>query len=204
MEDYLRKDSHHRLLQPSPEWLSSVQLVSRVQLFATPWTAARQASLSVANFRSLLKLMSSSQWCHPTISSSVVPFSSSCLQSFPASGSFPVSQFFTSCSQSMIAAAAAKSLQLCLILCDPVDGSPPGSPIPGILQARTLEWVAISFSNAWKWKVKVTLLSCVWLLATPWTAAYQAPPSMGFSRQEYWSGVPLPSPKVSLDQAKST
>ena len=92
------------------------------------------------------------------------------------------------------AAAAAKSLQSCLTLCDPTDGSPPGSPIPGILQARTLEWVAISFSNAWKWKVKVKSLSHVRLLATSWTAAYQAPPSMGFSRQEYWSGVPLPSP----------
>ena len=91
------------------------------------------------------------------------------------------------------AAAAAKSLQLCPTLCDPIDGSPPGSPIPGILQARTLEWVAISFSSAWKWKVKVKSLSCVQLLATPWTAAYQAPPSMGFSRQKYWSGVPLPS-----------
>ena len=88
----------------------------------------------------------------------------------------------------------AKSLQLCPTLCNPIDGSPPGSPIPGILQARTLEWVAISFSNAWKWKVKVKSLSRVRLLATPWTAAYQAPPSMGFSRQEYWSGVPLPSP----------
>ena len=86
---------------------------------------------------------------------------------------------------------AAKSLQSCSTLCDPIDGSPPGSPIPGILQARTLEWVAISFSNAWKWKVKVKSLSRVRLLATPWTAAYQAPPSMGFSRQEYWSGVPL-------------
>ena len=92
------------------------------------------------------------------------------------------------------AAAAAKSLQLCPTLCNPIDSSPPGSPVPGILQARTLEWVAISFSNAWKWKVKVKSLSCVWLLATPWTAAYQAPPSMGFSRQEYWSGVPSPSP----------
>ena len=92
--------------------------------------------------------------------------------------------------------AAAKSLQSCPILCDPVDGSPPGSPIPGILQARTLEWVAISFSNAWKWKVKVKLLSRVRLLATSWTAAYQAPPSMGFSRQDYWSRVPLPSPKL--------
>ena len=90
------------------------------------------------------------------------------------------------------AAAAAKSLQSCPTLCDPADGSPPGSPVPGILQARTLEWVAISFSNAWEWKVKGKLLSHVWLLVTPWTAAYQAPPFMGFSRQEYWSGVPLP------------
>ena len=78
-------------------------------------------------------------------------------------------------------------------LCDPIDSSPPGSPVPGILQARILECVAISFSSAWKWKVKVMSLSCVQLLATPWTVAYQAPPSMGFSRQEYWSGVPLPS-----------
>ena len=95
-------------------------------------------------------------------------------------------------------AAAAKSLQLCPTLCDRTDGSPPGSPVPGILQARTLEWVAISFSNAWKWKVKVKLLRLVWLSATPWTAAYQAPPSMGYSRQEYWSGVPFPSPKKGL------
>ena len=93
-------------------------------------------------------------------------------------------------------AAAAKSLQSCPTLCDPKDGSPPGSPVPGILQARTLEWVAISFSSAWKWKVKVKSLSSVRLLATPWTAAYQAPLSMGFSRQEYWSGVPLPSPQI--------
>ena len=93
-------------------------------------------------------------------------------------------------------AAAAKLLQSCPTLCDPVDGSPPGSTVPGILQARTLEWVAISFSNEWKWKVKVKSLSRAWLLATPWTVAYQAPPSMGFSRQEYWSGVPLPSPRL--------
>jgi len=93
----------------------------------------------------------------------------------------------------------AKSLQSCPTLCDPIDGSPPGSAIPGILQARTLEWVAISFSNAWKWKVKVKSLSPVRLFATPWTAAYQAPQFMGFSRQEYWSGVPLPSPSVSID-----
>ena len=83
------------------------------------------------------------------------------------------------------AAAASKSLQLCRILCNPIDGSPPGSLIPGILQARTLEWVTISFFNAWKWKVKVKLLSRIRLRATPWTAACQAPPSMGFSRQEY-------------------
>ena len=92
------------------------------------------------------------------------------------------------------AAAAAKSLQSYPTLYDPIDGSPPGSPIPGILQARTLEWVAISFPNAWKWKVKVKSLSRIQLLATPWTAAHQAPPSMGFSRQEYWSGLLLPSP----------
>ena len=96
------------------------------------------------------------------------------------------------------AAAAAKSLQSCPTLCDPIDGSPPGSPVPGILQARTLEGVVISFSNAWKWKVKVKSLSLshVWLLVTPWTAAYQTPLSIGFSRQEYWSGVLLPSPSI--------
>ena len=91
-------------------------------------------------------------------------------------------------------AAAAKSLQSCPTICDPMNCSTPGLPVPGILQARTLEWVAISFSNASKWKVKVKSPSRVWLFETPWTAAYQAPPSMGFSRQEYWSGVPLPSP----------
>ena len=82
-----------------------------------------------------------------------------------------------------IYAAAAKLLQSCLTLCDPIGSSPPGSPIPGILQARTLEWFAISSSNAWKWKVKGKSLSRVLLLAIPWTAAYQAPPSMEFSRQ---------------------
>ena len=92
-------------------------------------------------------------------------------------------------------AATAKSLQSCSTLCNPIDSSPPGPAVPRILQARTLEWVAISSSSAWKWKVKVKSLSHVWLLATPWTAAYQAPPSMGFSRQEYWSGLPLPSPR---------
>ena len=91
-------------------------------------------------------------------------------------------------------AAVAKSLQSCPTLCYPIDGSPLGSSVPGILQARILEWAAISFSNAWKWKVKVKSLSRALLLATPWTAAHQALPSMGFSRQVYWSGVPLPSP----------
>ena len=94
------------------------------------------------------------------------------------------------------ATAAAKLLQSCPTLCNPIEGSPPDSPVPWILQARILERIAISFSNVWKWKVKVKSLRCVWLLATPWTAAYQAPPSMGFSSQEYWSGVPLPSPII--------
>ena len=97
------------------------------------------------------------------------------------------------------AAAAVKSLQSCPTLCDPIDGSPPSSPVPGILQARILEWVAISSSNAWKWKVKVKSLSRVRLVATPWTVAHQAPLSMGFSRQEYWNGVPLPSPTITDD-----
>ena len=94
-------------------------------------------------------------------------------------------------SYSSAAIAAAKSLQLCPTLCDPIDGSPPGSPVPGILQARTLEWVAISFSSAWKWQVKVKSLNRVWLLVTPWTAAYQAPLSMGPSRQEYLEWIAI-------------
>ena len=99
-------------------------------------------------------------------------------------------------SMKLAAAAAVKSFQSCPTLCNPTDGSPRGSPIPGILQARTLEWVAISFSSAWKWKVKVKSLSCVQLLAIPRTAVYQALLPMGFSRQEYWSGLPLPSPEI--------
>ena len=90
--------------------------------------------------------------------------------------------FSPDCNLDQEAAAAAKSLQLWLTLCDPIDGSPSGSSIPGILQAKTLEWVAISFSNAWKWKVKVKSLSRVRVLATPWPVAYQAPLTMGFSR----------------------
>ena len=96
----------------------------------------------------------------------------------------------------IIAAAAAKLLQLCPTVCDPIDSSPPGSAIPEILQARILEWVDISFSIAGKWKVRVKLLSFVRLFVTPWTSAYQAPLSMGFSRQEYWSRLPLPSLKI--------
>ena len=99
-------------------------------------------------------------------------------------------------------AAAAESLQSCPTLCDPIDSSPPGSPVPGILQARTLGWVAISFSNVGKSKVKVKSLSCARLIATPWTAAHQAPPTMGFSRQEYWSGVLLPSPLGNVSYGK--
>ena len=165
-------------------------------LFMTSWTAARQAILSITSSRNPLRLHV--HWVSD-------PFSSH-FQSFLASGSFQLRRFSwggqsigVSASASVLpmnaaaAAAAAKSLQSCPTLCNPIDGSPPGSPIPGVLQARTLEWVAISFSNSWKWKVKVKSLSCVRLLVTPWTAAYQAPPSMGFSRQEYWSGVPLPS-----------
>ena len=107
-------------------------------------------------------------------------------------------------------AAALISLRLLLLsrfsrvrLCDPIDGNPPVSAVPGILQARSLEWVAIAFSNAWKWKVKVKSLSRVRLFTTPWTAAYQAPLSRGFSRQEYWSGLPLPSPLISLGLLES-
>ena len=94
------------------------------------------------------------------------------------------------------AAAAAKSLQSCPTLCNPIDNSPPGSPVPGILQARVLEWGAISFSHAWKWKMKVKSLSRVRLSVTLWTVAHQTPPSTGFSRWESWSGVPLPAPAL--------
>ena len=122
----------------------------------------------------------------------------------PSSPAEQIRKWYLKSTFTIPAAAAAKSLQSCPTLCDPTDSGPSGSPIPGILQARTLERVAISFSNAWKWKVKVKVnsLSHVWPLATPWTAAHQAPPSVGFSRQEYWSGVPLPSPKQSIHSMK--
>ena len=101
--------------------------------------------------------------------------------------------------QEMAAAATAKSLQSCPTLCDPTDGSPPGSSVPGILQARTLEWVAISFCNAC---MHASWFSCIWLWATLWTAAHQAPLSTGFSRQEYWSGLPFPSPQEMATEAE--
>ena len=118
------------------------------------------------------------------------------LQWFGISFPWPLVQRFHS--RDHAAAAAAKSRQSCPTLCDPIDGSPPGPTVPGILLARTLEWVAISSSNARKWKMKVKSPSRVRLLATPWNAAYQAPPSMGFSRQEHWSGLPLPSPPETM------
>ena len=141
---------------------------------------------------------------HPSLGPGTLEPSQPCVficgRSLPGSSSLtcPLGVSWAQVSWIMFAAytatAAPKSLQSCPTLCDPVDGSPPGSPVPGILQARTPEWVAISFSNAWTWKVKVRSLSCLRLLAIPWTAAHQAPPSMGLSRQECWSGVPLPSP----------
>ena len=164
------REKKQRELTGQVYWcFSSVQLLSRVWLFETPWTAARQASMSITNSQSLFKLLSIE---------SVMPLTLLLVQ---ITKTVPT------------AAAAAKSLQSCPTLCNPIGSSPPSSPVPGILQARTLEWVAISFSKAWNWKVKGTLLSRVWLFETPWTAAHQPPPSMGFSRQEYWSGVPSPS-----------
>ena len=130
----------------------------------TPWTVAHQAPLSIEFSRQ--EYRSGFPCPSPVCSNSFLYLS------------------FKEFTSLYLYAAAAKSLQSCLTLHDPTDGSPPGSPVPGILQARTLEWVAISFPNVWKWKVKVKSLSRVRLLATPWTAAYQAHPPMGFSRQE--------------------
>ena len=152
--------------------------------------AGHEASLSITNSWSLLKLMSIESDGYLLGSCTV----SRLKWFFFNPGKNPDTASPLSASKQT--AAAAKLLQSCPTLCDPIDGSPPGSPVLGILQARTLEWVAISFSNALKWKVKGKLFSHVRLLATPWIAAYQAPPPMGFSRQEYWSGVPLPSPII--------
>ena len=156
----------------------------------TPWTVAQQTPPSMGFPRQ--EYLSGFQFLHMSWWGSFIYPLLSCPAKNPV---FP--QWITLLpSAPAAAAAAAKSRQSCQILCDPIDGSPPGSPIPGILLVRTLEWVTMSFSNASKWKVKLKSLSRVRLLATPWTAAYQAPPSMGFSRQEYWSRVPLPSPPI--------
>ena len=157
--------------------LSSHYVVS--SSFGTPWTVAQQASLSMGFPWNGLTFSSPGDLPDPEIK--------------PASPMLAGGFFTTEPPRKpklTLLLLLLKSLQSCPTLCNPIDGSPPGSPVPGILQARTLEWVAISFSSAWRWKVKVKSLSCVRLLATPWTAAFQAPLSMGFSRQEYWSGVP--------------
>ena len=162
-------------------------VLSCVWLIATPWTVAHEAPLSMGfprqDYWSRLPFPTTGDLPDPGIE----PASPALAGGFFCHWATREAPKYTA------AAAAAKLLQSCPTLCDPIDGSPPGSPVPGIFQARTLEWVAISFSNAWKWKVKVKLVSRDQLLATLWTTAYQAPPSMGFSRQEYWSGVPLPS-----------
>ena len=163
-----------------PLWQKvKVKSLSHVWLFATPWTVVYQAPPSMGFSRqecwSGLPFPSPGDLPDPGIEPGSPALQTDALPSEPPGKP----------------AASAKSLQQCRTLCDPIDGSPPGSPVPGILQARTLEWVAISFSNAWRWKVKVKSLSCVRPSATPWTTAFQAPRSMGFSRQEYWSGVPL-------------
>ena len=159
-----------------------------IWLFATPWTVARWAPLTMGFFRQ--EYWSGLSFPFP----GDLPYPGINPKPPVLAGKFFITELPGKPRYMYAAAAATKSLQSCPTLCDPIDGSPPGSPVPGILQARILEWVAISFSNAWKWKVKVKSLSCVRLLATPWTAGYQVPPSMGFSRQEYWSGLHLPSP----------
>ena len=166
----------------------------------TLWTAAHQTSLTITNSWSLLKLVSIESvmpsnhlilccplLLPPSIFLSIRVFSSEsalCIR-WPKywSFSFSISPSY----ELLLLLSHFSRVFLCVI---PQTAAHQAPPVPGILQAKTLEWVAISFSNEWK----VKSLSRVWLLATPWTAAYQAPPSMGFSRQEYWSGVPLPSP----------
>ena len=168
---------------------------SRVWLFVTPWTVTHQAPLSMGIFRQGYQSellcpppgdLPPRDWtCVSCIAGRIFYLWSTreALELCYGRQNNAVSQMATSCTLvPMSAAAAAKLRQSCPTLCDPIDGSPPGSAVPGIHQARTLDWVAISSSNAWKWKVKVKSLSCVRLLATPWTAAYQAPPSIGFSK----------------------
>ena len=183
------------------KWKVKVKSRSRVQLLATPWTAAYQAPPSMGFSRqeywSGVPLPSPFYGAHNhynyvyTKCEILYLMNSSLSRLWEKRNLELWPSFITSFLWGvniLSPAAAVKSLQSCPTLCDAIDGSPPGSPVPGILQAITLEWVAISFSNAWKWKVKVKSLSRVQLLVTPWTAAHQAPLSMGFSRQEYWSG----------------
>ena len=177
---------------------------SCVWLFATLWTVAHQTPLSIGFSRQeywsgfpnlhLLCLLHWQAGSLPPVpiicnKNTILRFFGCCL----FAKSCPTLCNSVDCSPPNSSVHYAKSLQSCPTLCDPIDSSPPRSPIPGILQARTREWVAVYFSNAWKWKVKVKSVSRDWLVATPWNTAYQAPPSMGFSRQEYWSGLPLPS-----------
>ena len=124
--------------------------------------------------------MSGSRWM-----STLLSLSESLKAFLYSSSVYSCHLFLISSASVVVAAAATNSLQSCPTLCNSIDSRPPGSPVPGILQARTLEWVAISFSNAWKGKVKVKSLSHIQLFATPWTVTYQVSPSMGFLRQEY-------------------
>ena len=165
-----------------------------------PETRIRKASKSVTFWASLSCCVYLPPWHSPACSC----FCTTLIAHSDNSDAAPLSPGRVLFFFDVAAAAAAKSLQLCPTLCDPRDGSPPGSPIPGILQARTLEWVASSFSNAWKRKVKAKSFSRVRLFVTPWTAAYQAPPSMGSSRRKYWSGLPLPSPFTTEPAVKPT
>ena len=161
--------------------VKKVKSLSRVRLFATPWTVAYQAPPSIGFSRqeywSGLPFPFPGDLPNPGIEPWSPTFQADALTAEP-----PGKQSEKKSFKDYHLCPAAKSLQSCPTLCDPTDGSPPSFPVPGILQARTLEWVAISFSNAWKWKVKVKSLSRVRLCVTPWPAAYQSPPSMGFSR----------------------
>ena len=179
-----------------------VCILGRVQLFATPCTAARQAPLPMGFSREEywrgLPFPSPGGLPHPGIKPGSPASQADSLPPEPP-GKLETDKWWLSpLSPAAAAAAAAKALQSCPTPCDPIDGSPPSPLVPEILQAGTLERAAVSF-NAWKWKVTVKPLSRVRLLATPWAAARQAPPSMGFSRRGSWSGCQCllrPFPRV--------